>query len=196
MLLVVAALLLPCCWYSIMVSAPPPTLGRSPTADVGAHYKGGHPIWAAYRVALNSCRVGAPYKRRHPIRAAYTMAPYRVSSRHRAGPKCCNLRCGRTRRRQLARTAAAVLRAGNLMVCAGTPPESKEKHCFLQASKEDRRGLVGDVRLARAAECIECIAAADCRSDTPLAARRIGSKPLVRLALSSAAIASYIEEPA
>ena len=37
----------------------------------------------------------------------------------------------------------------------------KEKRCFLHASKEDRRGPVGDVRLARAAECIECIAAAD-----------------------------------
>ena len=75
MLMVVAALLQQCCWYSIRVGAPPPTLGRSPTADVGAHYKGGHPIWAAYRVALNSYRVGAPYKRRHPIRAAYRMAP-------------------------------------------------------------------------------------------------------------------------
>ena len=113
-------------------------------------------------------------------------------SRHRAGPKCCNLRCGRTRRRQLTSTNVAVLRAGNLMVFARAPPEYKEKHWFLHASKEDRRGPVGDVRLARAAECIECIAAADCRSDTPLAARRIGSEPLVRLALSCAAIASYI----
>ena len=111
-------------------------------------------------------------------------------SRHRAGRKCCNLRCGRTRRRLLTSTDVAVLRAGNLMVFARTPPEYKEKHCFLHASKEDRRGPVGDVRLARAAECIECIAAADCRSDTPLAARRIGSEPLVRLALSCAAIAS------
>ena len=32
---------------------------------------------------------------------------------------------------------------------------------FLHASKEDRQWPVGDVRLARAAECIECIAAAD-----------------------------------
>ena len=60
MLMVVAALLLQCCWYSSRVGAPSPTLGRSPTADVGAHYKGGHPIWAADRVALNSYRVGAP----------------------------------------------------------------------------------------------------------------------------------------
>ena len=75
MLMVVAALLLQYCWYCIRVGAPSPTLGRSPTADVGAHYKGGHPIWAAYRVALNSYRLGAPYKRRHPIRAAYRMAP-------------------------------------------------------------------------------------------------------------------------
>ena len=52
MLMGVAALLLQCCWYSIRVAAPPPTLGRSPTADVGAPYKGGHPIRAAYRVAL------------------------------------------------------------------------------------------------------------------------------------------------
>ena len=36
----------------LRVAAPPPTLGRSPTADVGAPYKGGHPIRAAYRVAL------------------------------------------------------------------------------------------------------------------------------------------------
>ena len=70
-----------------------------------------------------------------------------------------------------------------------------KKHCFLQASKEDRRGFWGDVRLARAAECIQCIAATDMGSDTPLAARRIGSEPLVRLALNTAAIASYIEEP-
>ena len=70
-----AALLLQCGWYSIRVGALSPTLGRSPTADVGAHYKGGHPIWAAYRVALNSYRVGAPYNWRHPIRAAYRMAP-------------------------------------------------------------------------------------------------------------------------
>ena len=70
-------------------------------------------------------------------------------------------------------TDAAVLGAGNLRVFARTPPEYKEKHCFLHASKEDRRGPVGDVRLARAAECIDCIAAADCRSDTPLAARRL-----------------------
>ena len=66
---------------------------------------------------------------------------------------------------------------------ARTPPEYKEEHCFFHASKEDRRGPVGDVRLARAAECIEYLAAADCRSDTPLAARRIsilvGSEPLV-----------------
>ena len=39
---------------------------------------------------------------------------------------------------------------------------------------------MGDVRLARAAECIEYLAAADLGSDTPLAARRIGSEPLVR----------------
>ena len=76
--MVVAALLLQCCWYSIRVGAPSPTLGRSPTADVGAHYKGGHPIWAAYRVALNSYRVGAPYKRRHPIRNKW-------ASRNRGG---------------------------------------------------------------------------------------------------------------
>ena len=85
----------------------------------------------------------------------------------------------------MAYRGAAVLGAGNLRVFARTPPEPKEKHCFLHASKEDRRGPVGDVRLARAAECIECIAAADCRSDTPLAARRIGSEPLVPLGLSS-----------
>ena len=78
MLMVAAALLLQCCWYSIRVGAPSPTLGRSPTADVGAHYKGGHPIWAAYRVALNSYRVGAPYKRRHPIRNKW-------ASRNRGG---------------------------------------------------------------------------------------------------------------
>ena len=76
--MVVAALLLQCCWYSIRVSAPSPTLGRSPTADVGSHYKGGHPIWAAYRAALNSYRVGAPYKRRHPIRIQW-------ASRNRGG---------------------------------------------------------------------------------------------------------------
>ena len=40
------------------------------------------------------------------------------------------------------------------MVFAGTLPEYKEEHCFLYASKEDRRGPVGNVRLARAAECI------------------------------------------
>ena len=49
---------------------------------------------------------------------------------------------------------------------------------------------MGDVRLARAAESIHYVAAADMGSDTPLAARRIGSEPLVRLALSCAAIAS------
>ena len=73
-------------------------------------------------------------------------------------------------------TNAAVLRAGNLRVSARTPPEPKEKQWFLQASKADRRGPVGDVRLARAAEClegIEGIAAAFILSDTPLAARRI-----------------------
>ena len=75
-------------------------------------------------------------------------------------------------------TDAAVLGVGNLRVSARTPPELREKQCFLQASRADRRGPVGDVRLARAAfsiECIECIAAAFCRSDRPLAARRITS---------------------
>ena len=76
--MVVAALLLQYCWYCIRVGAPSPTLGRSPTADVGAHYKGGHPIWAAYMVAINSYRVGAPYKGRHPMRNMW-------ASRNRGG---------------------------------------------------------------------------------------------------------------
>ena len=104
-----------------------------------------------------------------------------VHGHPRAGQKCCNLRGGVTRGRQLTPTGAAVLRAGNLRVLARTLPEPKEKQCFLQASKADRRGPVGDVRLARAAECIEGIegiAAAFILSDTPLAARRIGSEPL------------------
>ena len=46
---------------------------------------------------------------------------------------------------------------------------------FLHASKADRRGPVGDVCLARAAECIEYMSAASFLSDTPLAARRITS---------------------
>ena len=105
----------------------------------------------------------------NPVQPAQPSPP----SRHRAGRKCCNLRCGRTRRRQLASTGVAVLGAGNLTVFARTPPEYNEKHCFLQASKEDRRGPVGDVRLARAAECIHYIAATEMGSNTPLAARRI-----------------------
>ena len=85
-----------------------------------------------------------------------------------------------------------------LVICGFSPepyPEMRGKQCFLNASKEDRRGPVGDVRLARAAECIECIqciAATDMGSDTPLAARRIGSEALVRLVLSCAAIASIL----
>ena len=73
-------------------------------------------------------------------------------------------------------TSAAVLRAGNLRVLARTPPKPKEKQWFLQASKADRRGPVGNVRLARGAECLEGIeglAAVFSLSDTPLAARRI-----------------------
>ena len=58
--------------------------------------------------------------------------------------------------------------------------EACKKQCFLLGKKQDRRGPVGDVRLARAVECIQCIAATDMGSDTPLAARRIGSEPLVR----------------
>ena len=50
-----------------------------------------------------------------------------------------------------------------------------EKNVFVHASKEDRRGPVGDVRLARTAECIHYLAAPDMGSITPLAARRITS---------------------
>ena len=42
------------------------------------------------------------------------------------------------------------------MVFARTRPEYKEKHCFFNASERDRRGPVGDVRLARAEEYILC----------------------------------------
>ena len=107
-------------------------------------------------------------------------APRACGRMHRMHSSAADLRCGRIRRRQLACPDVAVLGAGNFMGFPRAPPEYNEKQCLLRASKGDRRGPVGDVRLARAAECIECIAAADCRSDTPLAARRIGSEPLVR----------------
>ena len=78
----------------------------------------------------------------------------RPDQRSRADQKYCNLRCGRTRRRQLAPTNAAVLGAVNLMGSARTHPECKQKQRFFHASEEDRRGPVGDVRLARAVEWI------------------------------------------
>ena len=60
---------------------------------------------------------------------------------------------GRARRAEPAR----LLRAGNSSVSARTPPECREKHCFFHASERDRRGPVGDVRLARGEEdTVEC----------------------------------------
>ena len=55
-------------------------------------------------------------------------------------------------------------------------PRIEGKTLFFTCLEGGSPGSCGDVRLARAAfsiECIERIAAAFCRSDTPLAARRI-----------------------
>ena len=62
-------------------------------------------------------------------------------------PKWCFSLGGRARGAE----PAPLLGAGNSSVSARTPPECKEKHCFFHASERDRRGPVGDVRLARAA---------------------------------------------
>ena len=63
---------------------------------------------------------------------------------------------GATQRRTDAEPAP-LLRAGNSSVSARTLPECKEKHFFFHASERDRRGPVGNVRLARGEEYIvEC----------------------------------------
>ena len=68
-------------------------------------------------------------------------------------PKCWFSLGGRARDAE----PTPLLRAGNSPVSARTPPECREKHCFLHASERDRRGPVGDVRLARGEEdIVEC----------------------------------------
>ena len=63
---------------------------------------------------------------------------------------------GRARRANW-RNPAPLLGAGNSSVSARTPPECKEKQGFFHASERDRRGPVGDVRLARGEEdIVEC----------------------------------------
>ena len=54
--------------------------------------------------------------------------------------------------RRLTPIQRRLLRAGNSSVSARTLPECREKQCFFHASERDRRGPVGDVRLARAKE--------------------------------------------
>ena len=67
-------------------------------------------------------------------------------------PKVLFFLGGRDRSAEPAPSNARLLRASNSSVPARTSPECKEKHCFFHASEGDRRGPVGDVRLARAAE--------------------------------------------
>ena len=101
-------------------------------------------------------------------------------SRHRAGRKCCNLRCGRTRQRQLASTDVAVLGAGNLMVFARTFQNKMKNIVFYMPPRRIAGGLWGTCASRARQNCITCISSSGfCRSDTPLAARRIGSEPLV-----------------
>ena len=60
-------------------------------------------------------------------------------------------------RRQRTPIQRRLLRAGNSSVSARTLPECREKHWFFNASEGDRRGPVGDVRLARGEEdTVEC----------------------------------------
>ena len=127
-----------CCCYSgvggrggqhaeckhIMVFRSLPSFGPASSCLLGAFWKSSSwPPVAMHRTAGRRCPGGllSPQQAAQPspARPAQPSPP----SRHRAGIKYCNLRCGLTRWRQLTPTAAAVLGAGNLMVFARTPPE-------------------------------------------------------------------------
>ena len=112
----------------IMLLRSLPSFGPASSCLLGELRKSSSwPPVAMHRTAGRRCPGGllSPQQAAQPspARPAQPSPP----SRHRAGRKYCNLRCGRTRRRQLTPTAAAVLGAGNLMVFAGTLPELRQK---------------------------------------------------------------------